>query len=225
MTRFTDRQDAGRRLAAELQRFAPERPIVLALPRGGVPVAYEVARTLGAPLDICVVRKVGVPWHPELGMGAVAEGGYLHLSRSIVARLGVTEGELAEVVAHERAKVEERVRRFRGGQPRPTLQGRTVLLVDDGIATGGTVRVAIQAVKAEQPRRIILAVPVAAAETVEALAREVDEVVCLLAPADLHAIGLWYDDFGQVSDEEVARLLALAREREPLDEPRPLALA
>ena len=211
MTRFADRRDAGRRLAAALKSYAAERPIVLALPRGGVPVGYEVARALGAPLDVCVVRKIGVPWHPELGMGAVAEGGHVYLSRELIARLGVSDDELSEAVERQQREVEARVRRFRGDRPRLHLTGRTVLLVDDGIATGGTVRAVIEAIRAESPKRVVLAVPVAAASTLEELAREVDDVVALLSPPALYAIGLWYEDFAQVPDEEVVRLLALTR--------------
>jgi putative phosphoribosyl transferase len=225
MAEFRDRWDAGRRLAAALGDLRGEQPIVLALPRGGVPVGYEVARALGAPLDVWVVRKVGVPWHPELGMGAVAEGGYLHLSQEIVERVGVAEEEVLDVIEKERAKVEERVRRFRGGRPKPALQGRTVILVDDGIATGGTVRAAIQAVKAELPRKLVLAVPVAPADAVEELGGEVDDLVCLLAPPDLYAIGIWYEDFGQVSDEEVTRLLELSRAEQAAGDEHPIELA
>lgn len=210
--RFRDRQEAGRRLAVLLQEYAAKAPIVLALPRGGVPVGYEVARALGAPLDVWVVRKVGVPWHPELGLGAVAEGGYLHISRSMVAELGVPEKQLEAVIARERAEVEARVRRFRGERPPPALHGRTVLLVDDGIATGGTVRAALRAIKSAGPRQVVLAVPVASPDVLELLASEVDRIVCPLVPADLYAIGLWYEDFRQVSDDEVVRLLERSRQ-------------
>jgi putative phosphoribosyl transferase len=214
MTRFRSRQEAGEKLAAALEGYAGRQPIVLALPRGGVAVGYEVARALDAPLDVWVVRKVGVPWQPELGMGAVAEGGFVHLSPDIVEQAGLLEERLSEAVEEKRREVEERARKFRGNRPRPDLRGRTVILVDDGIATGGTVRAAIRSIRAEGPRELVLAVPVAAASTMAALAGEVDHTVCLLAPEDLYAIGLWYEDFRQVSDEEVARLLESAR-REP----------
>jgi putative phosphoribosyl transferase len=208
--RFRDRREAGRRLAAELRAYARERPIVLALARGGVPVAAEVARALGAPLDVWVVRKIGVPWQPELGAGAVAEGGHVHLSPEILAHTGLAPEDLAPVVAAARAELARRIRLFRGARPRPELAGRTVLLVDDGIATGGTVRAAIRALRAERPGKLVLATPVAAADTVAALAREVDEIVCLRVPRSLIAIGAFYVDFEQVSDAEVRALLAEA---------------
>ena len=212
VTRFRDRADAGRRLAVLLEEYRAESPVVLGLPRGGVPVAYEVARFLGAPLDVLVVRKVGVPWHPELGAGAVAEGGCLHLSPDVLAAVGLTEQDLAATIHEKRKDVEARVRRFRGGGARAELRGRTVILVDDGIATGGTMRVALQAIKAAAPRKIVLAVPVASPEVLESLADDVDRIVCPLVPADLYAIGLWYEDFRQVADDEVARLLEQSRE-------------
>lgn len=211
MTKFRDRQDAGRKLAAKLAGYASQDPIILALPRGGVPVGYEVARALRAPLDVWVVRKVGVPWHPELGVGAVCEGGYLYLSREILDQVGLSEEKLSGVITRERAEVEQRVKKFRGHRPPPPLRGRTVIVVDDGIATGGTVRVALRALRAEQPGKLVLAVPVAAADTVDRLMPEVDQIVSLLAPRDLYAIGLWYEDFQQVSDDEVVRLLERAR--------------
>lgn len=213
MTRFRNRLDAGRKLAAKLAAYAGEDPIILALPRGGVPVGYEVARALRAPLDVWVVRKVGVPWHPELGVGAVCEGGYLYLSREILTQVGLSEEELSRVIERERAEVEQRVRKFRGNRPPPQLRGRTVILVDDGIATGGTVRVALRALRAEEPDKLVLAVPVAAPDILDALAPEVDRIVSLLAPRDLYAIGLWYEDFQQVTDDEVVHLLERARDQ------------
>lgn len=217
MTKFRNRQDAGRKLAAELAVYADQGPIILALPRGGVPVGYEVARALHAPLDVWVVRKIGVPWHPELGVGAVCEGGYLYLSREILERVGLSEEELSGVIERERAEVEQRVRKFRGRRPPPQLRGRVVILVDDGIATGGTVRVALRALRAEEPGKLVLAVPVAAPDIVDALATDVDRIVSLLTPRDLYAIGLWYEDFEQVTDDEVVRLLERAREQLPGD--------
>jgi putative phosphoribosyl transferase len=211
MKKFRNREEAGRRLAAELGAYAAVHPIVLALPRGGVPVGYEIARALSAPLDVWVVRKIGVPWHPELGIGAVAEGGYVHLTPDILRQVGLSDAELAEATETKRREVEERVRRFRGDRPRPPLHARTVILVDDGIATGGTVRAAIRSIRAEEPKTIVLAVPVAAPDTIEALKAEADHVLCLLTPSDLYAIGLWYEDFTQVPDEEVVRILDLAR--------------
>jgi putative phosphoribosyl transferase len=201
-------------LAERLVRYRDEAPVVLGLPRGGVPVAFEVARALKAPLDVWVVRKVGVPWHPELGMGAVAEGGKVFLSQEIIEMSGVTNAELMEAVRRERAEVARRVRRFRGDRPAPELGWRTVILVDDGIATGGTVRAAIRALRKRHPKKIVLAVPVAAAETVAELRPQVDDLVCLLAPRQLFAIGGWYEDFRQVEDAEVTALLEQARQEQ-----------
>jgi putative phosphoribosyl transferase len=211
MRRFKDREQAGRKLAEALASYRTERPIVLALPRGGVPVGYEIARELAAPLDVWVVRKVGVPFRPELGMGAVSEGGEIYLNRDIVEYAGLSEEELALACERKLREVEERVRIFRGGRPAPSLRDRTVILVDDGIATGGTTRAAIRAVRAQRPSKLILAVPVASPDVVRALADEVDRVVCLLTPEDLYAIGMWYDDFTQVPDEAVIALLQRAR--------------
>jgi putative phosphoribosyl transferase len=210
--RFRDRSDAGRQLAAELRDFAKERPLVLALPRGGVTVAFEVARALGAQLDVWVVRKIGVPWQPELGVGAVAEGGVVYISRELVEQVGLSGLDLANATETKRKELAERVRRFRGDRPRPSVQGRTVILVDDGIATGGTVHAAITAIRSEGPKKLILAVPVAAPEALSELGRDVDRVVCLLTPSNLRAIGLWYEDFTQVLDSEVVRALELARQ-------------
>lgn len=209
--RFRDREEAGRLLAAELRDCAKERPLVLGLPRGGVPVAFEVARALGAELDIWVVKKIGVPWHPELGVGAVAEGGLVYVSREIMEQVGLTGLDLAEATETKRREVAERVRKLRGDRPRPALRGRTVILVDDGIATGGTVHAAIASIRSEGPKKLILAVPVAAPESLSELGKDVDRVVCLLTPTDLRAIGLWYEDFTQVLDTEVVQLLEQAR--------------
>jgi putative phosphoribosyl transferase len=214
MNGFRDRQDAGRRLAAELRSYATEHPIVLALPRGGVPVGYEIARALRAPLDVWVVRKVGVPWHPELGVGALAEGGYVHLNQDILGHIGLSKDELAEAIERKQREVEQRVQRFRGDHPRPVLRDRTIIVVDDGIATGGTVRAAIHSIRAQEPKAIVLAVPVAAPQTIQVIEPEVDRVVCLKTPADLYAIGLWYVDFTQVSDDEVLHFLERARQEQ-----------
>ena len=202
----------GRRLAAELSSYAGEGPIILALPRGGVPVGHEIARALHAPLDVWVVRKVGVPWHPELGAGAVAEGGYVYLNPEVLEQVGLSEAELAEVVESKQREVQERVRVFRGNHRPPVLRDRTVILVDDGIATGGTVLAAIRSIRAQEPKAIVLAVPVAAPDAIEVLTPEVDRLVCLKTPPDLYAIGLWYRDFSQVSDSEVVGLLNRARQ-------------
>jgi putative phosphoribosyl transferase len=212
MFRFANRKEAGRKLSAALEDYADEQPIVLALPRGGVPVAFEVARALDAQLDIWVVRKIGAPWHPELGVGAVAEGGYTYLNQDILDHIGLSRDALAEAIEAKRREVEERVTRFRGGRPAPQLRGRSVLVVDDGIATGGTVRAVLRSLRSQSPKQLVLAVPVAAAATAKALAPELDRLVCLHTPHDLYAIGLWYDDFTQVTDDEVVALLEQARQ-------------
>jgi putative phosphoribosyl transferase len=211
--RFRDRQDAGRQLARLLEGYRAEAPVVLALPRGGVPVAYEVAVALGAPLDVWVVRKVGAPAFPELGLGAVAEGGFVYLDRHTIEEVGATQSEVQALVRAKSAEVAERVRRLRGGHPALQLSGRTVILVDDGIATGGTVQAAVQALRAAHPRRIVLATPVAASQSLERLAPLVDAVACVFATPSLHAIGAWYDDFEQVPEEAVGRFLERARRR------------
>jgi predicted phosphoribosyltransferase/dienelactone hydrolase len=206
--RFASRADAGRLLASRLGELRAESPVVLALPRGGVPVAAEVARALDAPLDVLIVRKLGVPQHPELGMGAVGEGGTRVLNRGVVAAAGVTPRELAMVEAAEQREVERRAMRYRGDRPMISIRGRTVIVVDDGLATGGTARAAVETARRLGAARVVLAVPVAAPDTVRSLAAVTDGVVVLYAPPSLRSIGEWYDDFRQTSDEEVVALLA-----------------
>lgn len=205
---FQDRRDAGRRLAARLAPLAPERPVVVALPRGGVPVAAEIAAVLHAPLDVLVVRKVGAPGRPELGIGAVAEGGLRVLNEDVLRAMEVDDAELRAAVRQAEGELAERLTRYRAGRSGVVVTDRTVILVDDGLATGGTARVAARALRLQAPARLVLAVPVAAAEALAALAHEVDEIVCLEAPEPLWAIGAWYADFHQVPDDEVAALLA-----------------
>jgi putative phosphoribosyl transferase len=208
---FEDREDAGRRLAERLAPYRDERPLVFALPRGGVPVGYEISRALDAPLDVFVARKLGAPGQPEFGIGAVASGGVRILNEDVVGRLGIPEDYLERITERETAEVERRLRHFRGDRPVPRVRGRTVILVDDGLATGVTARAAVKALRRLEPRRLVLAVPVCAAQTAELIGPEVDELVCLEAPPDLGAIGFWYRDFSQTSDEEVIELLEKAR--------------
>ncbi|KYF80024.1 phosphoribosyl transferase [Sorangium cellulosum] len=208
---FRDRVDAGRRLAFALRRYRDEAPVVLGLPRGGVPVAYEVARALKAPLDVWVVRKLGTPGYEELGLGAISEGGEVYLNDEVVAELGVPQEEVAEIVGRKAAEVEARVQRFRRGRPPPDLEGRTAIVVDDGIATGGTMRAALRAIRRRGPRRLVLAVPVASPRTLDSLRPEADEVACLAADPHLFAIGAYYRDFSQTTDDDVVELLERAR--------------
>lgn len=205
---FRDRRAAGMAVAdavAELPGLVD--PIVLALPRGGVPVAAEVAARIHAPLDVLAVRKLGVPGHEELAMGAVASGGTLYLDRDIIGRLGLPASTVDAVRRHEEAEVEARSARYRGARPWPPLAARSVLLVDDGVATGSTMLAAIAALKAQGPHELIVAVPVAPDDTCERLREAADRVVCVRCPPDLWAISLWYEDFAQVSDEEVRAIL------------------
>ena len=208
---FRDREDAGRRLAGRLVRYRDERPIIFALPRGGVPVGYEISRALGVPLEVFVARKLGAPGQPEFGIGAVAPGGVRILNGDVVRRLGIPEDYLERVTQRETAELERRLRHFRGDRPEPDVRDRTVILVDDGLATGVTARAAVAALRQREPRRLVLAAPVCASQTAELLGPEVDELVCLEAPSDLGAIGFWYRDFAQTSDGEVIELLERSR--------------
>ena len=217
---FEDRRDAGRRLAGKLSRFEGEQPVVFALPRGGVPVGYEIARALGAPLDVFISRKLGAPGQPEFGIGAVAAGGVRILNQDVVRRLGIPDDYVEQITAQELAEVRRRLRYFRGERPETEVVGRTAILVDDGLATGVTARAAVQALRLRKPGRLVLAAPVCAAQTAALFKRAVDELVCLESPSDLGAIGFWYKNFEQTSDEEVVELLERARrERERRGEP------
>lgn len=212
---FRDRIEGGRALGELLARERWDEPVVLALPRGGVPVGREVARALRAPLGVIVSRKLGVPGEPEVGMGAVAESGGEWIDREIVRAAEVAEDELAAIVARERAEVERAVAVYRGGRPLPAVAGRTVILVDDGVARGGTARAALRALRPMSPLRLVMAAPVMAAPTAADLVGEADHVVCAEAPARLVAVGLWYAQFPPVEDDEVLAILAEARrERE-----------
>jgi len=210
--RFRDRREAGRELAARLADYAG-RPdvVVLALPRGGVPVAFEVAQRLGAPLDVFVVRKLGVPGHEELAMGAIASGGVRVLNEDVVRALGIPDEVVERVTAREQEELARRERLYRGARPPLAVEGRTVVLVDDGLATGATMRAAVQALRRAGAARIVVGVPVAAPDSCAALRGEVDDLVCVEIPPLFFAVGQAYEDFSPTSDDEVRELLARAR--------------
>jgi predicted phosphoribosyltransferase len=209
---FQDRRHAGRVLAQSLGAYAQQPDvIVLALPRGGVPVAFEVARALGVPLDVFIVRKLGVPWHEEYAMGALASGGVRVLNEALIQQLGIAEHDVADVTKAEQRELERREHLYRGTRPPPEVRGRTVILVDDGLATGSTMLAAVRALKAQAPKRIVVAVPTGAPQTCEDLRGEADEVVCATAPESFRAVGMWYQDFSQTHDDEVRELLAQAQ--------------
>jgi predicted phosphoribosyltransferase len=209
--RFRNRTDAGRQLAQKLAAYANTPDLlVLALPRGGVPAGLEVAEALGAPLDVLLVRKLGVPGYEELAMGAVASGGLRVLNDEIVRGIGIPEAEIDRVVARELQELARRERLYRGDRPPPDVVGRTIILVDDGLATGATMRAAVQALRQRQPARIVVAVPTASPDTCEALRAEADAVICAMTPEPFFAVGHWYDDFRQTTDDEVHDLLARA---------------
>jgi predicted phosphoribosyltransferase len=205
---FRDRADAGRVLAAELGRLAGDpNVLVLGLQRGGVPVAYEVARALGAPLDVLLVRKIGVPGHAELAMGAVASGGVRVLHQAVIDSLAIPPDAVEAAADREGAELARREQAYRAARPAIDVAGRTVVVVDDGVATGSTMRAAVAALRAQQAGRIVVAVPVGARETCAELAAQADELVCPMMPASFHAVGPWYDDFTQTTDEEIRTLL------------------
>jgi putative phosphoribosyl transferase len=209
--RFRDRSEAGRLLAAQLKHFAGRSDVlVLALPRGGVPVAFEIARELHAPMDVFLVRKLGLPQRAELAMGAIATGGVRILNDEVVSALNIPMETIDAVAAEEQRELKRRERLYRDDLPAPRVHGRIVLLVDDGLATGSTMRAAVAALRRQQPSRIVVAVPVGAADTCDELRGVADEVVCLRTPDPFFAVGLWYADFSQITDEEVRRLLAQA---------------
>jgi putative phosphoribosyl transferase len=214
---FLNREDAGRQLAAELLRFKNEQPCVLALPRGGVPVAFEVAKALNAPLDLVIVRKIGAPNQPELAIGAIVDGEHpeLVVNQRIVDILDISEEYLQEERARQIREIERRRQVYLGDRPRVDVAGHTALIVDDGIATGATIRAALRATRRARPKRLILAVPVAPSDTVSELRDEADEVVCLETHDAFGAISLYYEDFAQVSDDEVRDLLGRAAQFSP----------
>jgi predicted phosphoribosyltransferase len=207
--RFRDRRDAGAVLAGRLRHLA-DRPdlLVLALPRGGVPVAYEVARALGAPMDVFVVRKLGLPGYPELAMGAIASGGIRAMNQDVISAYRPSAADIEAVIRAELIELERREREYRDHRPSLPVEGRTVILVDDGLATGSTMRAAVLAIRKLRPARVVVAVPVGARETCAALREVADEVVCAYTPEPFSAVGLWYVDFSQTTDEEVRHLLS-----------------
>jgi putative phosphoribosyl transferase len=210
MTRFADRADAGRHLAAGLHKYRDRDVVVLGLPRGGIPVAYEVATALGAPLDVLVVRKLGVPFQPELAFGAIGEGGVRVLNEAMLRRIGLSAADIAAVEDAERSELRRRVDAYRGGRPGVPVAGRVALIVDDGFATGATARAAALVARAHGAETVVLAAPIGAADTVADLQTVADDVVCLGAPPGFQAVGQGYDDFDQTSDEQVCALLAAA---------------
>lgn len=214
LRQYRDRAEAGRILAEGVSARYGNRPngIVLGLPRGGVPVAFEVARALHAALDLFLVRKLGVPGHEELAMGAVASGGVRVLNEQVVGTLRIPPSVIEAVAAWELEELQRRERAYRGDRPPPDVRGKTVILVDDGLATGATMLAAVKAVRQQEPARTVVAVPVAAPDTCQLLRTEVDDVVCAVTPEPFYAVGMWYEDFSQTTDEEVRELLALAAE-------------
>jgi putative phosphoribosyl transferase len=211
VTRFRDRREAGERLAASLTRYANrDEVVVLGLPRGGVPVAFEVARALGAPFDVFLVRKLGAPGHPEFAIGAIAAGGVRVLSQDVIAELHIPREMVEEVAERERLELERREKAYRGDRPKPQLQGRTVIVIDDGLATGSTMEAAVSALREHRPAKIVVAVPVGAVESCRRLRALADEVICLRTPEPFNAVGLWYQRFDQTTDSEVVELLRRA---------------
>jgi len=207
-SRFWNRVEAGRQLAVRLRRFAGRQGlVVLGLPRGGVPVAAEVARALGAPLDVFIVRKLGVPGHPELAMGAIASGGIQVLNTEVIQMLGIGRESIAAVATAEAVELERREREYRGSRPTPEFRGATVILVDDGVATGSTMRAAVEALRRLKPATIVVAAPVMSRQARAMLAREADACECVATPEPFLGVGVWYDDFTQTSDQEVTSLL------------------
>lgn len=205
--RFEDRREAGQHLAERLSRYAGEDILVLGLPRGGVPVAYEVAKKLNAPLDIFTVRKLGVPGHEEYAMGAIASGGVRVLNDEALRELGITAAEIEDAIEEEQEELERRETLYRRDRPAPALEGRTVLLVDDGMATGASMTAALKALRQHNPARVIVAVPAASRTVCEQFEALVDEVVCGITPEPFMAVGVWYEQFEQTTDQEVQELL------------------
>lgn len=215
---FNDRIDAGQQLAVNLKYLRGQDVVVLGLPRGGIPVAYEIAKELNAPMDVIVVRKLGLPSQPELAMGAVSEDGVVVTNDEVIRLTRIEHDEFAAVEARERTEVERRAKRFRGDRPAISLKGRVALLVDDGIATGSTAQAACRVARAHGAKRVLLAVPVGPADTIELLKKDADEVICLYTPKFFSAVGEWYQNFSATNDDEVAKILTLARETIPVNQ-------
>lgn len=213
MRKFADRQSAGKMLADELGKYRLENPLILALLRGGVPVANEISKALSIPLDIWIVRKIGAPWQPEFAIGAIAEDGYTYLDTETIEGMGISESELNAILESKNLEIKERIFMYRGVQPRPVFEGRDILIIDDGVATGATVYAAAGSVRNYNPKKIILAVPVVSLDALELLSNMVDEQIYLMKPDNFIAVGTWYDDFKQITDEDV--LLMLNRTPEP----------
>ncbi len=217
MTLYRDRSDAGRVLATQLTAYANRSDVlVLALPRGGVPVAYEVAKALHAPLDVFIVRKLGVPGHEELAMGAIATGGVCVLNEDVVQMLRIPDKVIEAVIAKEQQELERREHLYRDDRPPPDVRDCTIILIDDGLATGATMRAAIKALRQQHPARLVVAVPVAAPPTCEELGAQVDEIICAKTPEPFYGVGYWYEDFSQTTDEEVHALLAQSEQEKPV---------
>jgi len=217
-TIFRDRQDAGRRLAAQLEKYRDRNPMVLGLPRGGVPVAFEIARELNAPLDVLVARKIGAPMQPELGIGAIAQGDVMVLDHDTIRHLGLSRDDIARSAQIEISEMRRRLEEYRGDTGLPDVSGRTVILVDDGLATGVTMIAALKAVRQGNPDHIVIAVPVCALETVRSIERMGVDVVCASVPETFRAVGIWYRNFTQTSDAEVIELLEEARGQVSLED-------
>lgn len=208
---FEDRQDAGRQLASKLKTYKNKQLIVLALPRGGVPVGFEIARTLAVPLDVLIVRKIGSPANPEFGIGAVAEGGVRVLDWTVIKQLGISENELDGIIKREEEELKRRVKIYRNDKPLPLFKNKTVIIVDDGLATGVTARAGIIAVKKQKPKQIIFVSPVCARDAARKIKHLVKKIICVLVPVSLSAIGSWYRNFEQITDEKVIELLRQRR--------------
>lgn len=216
MRLFRNRLEAGRRLAQQLMKYAGRSDVVvLALPRGGVPVASEVARALGAPLDVFTVRKIGLPWNEEFAIGAIASGGVRLLDRNVMNQVGISDAVVAPTIARERRELERRERLYRNDRPFPEVVGQTVILVDDGLATGASARAAVEALRTQHPADIVVAAPVGAREACAMLAAAADACICVATPEPFYGVGAWYDDFSQTSDDDVLTLLRAAAEGAP----------